>query len=266
MSIMSKLSVGLLAAACAGILSAEDIFVQSEPADFAPVKRIVKAEDAFSVKGLGTILSAKSFTLDPAKKYQISGEFCQKGGKQVTLYLGFAPYDAKGRGIASNMVNIVKGTQTEVAADAKKGDKTVKVKDASKWNTKTPYGNIAFGVKEDFSDLPNSYRLATVKPNAQKQGEVWEILLRKPLAKDISAGTPVRQHQDGSSYMYTAGYRKLTDQWVTMKGSISGISPYGLTWTKMWKGTAKVKVLILISSGDSTSEVSFRNIKVTEVK
>ena len=130
MSITSKLSVCVLAAVCAGMLSAEDLFVQSEPADFAPVKRIIKGEDAFSVKGAGVILSAKSFTLDPAKKYQISGEFCQKGGKQTNLYLGFAPYDAKGRQIFSNMVNIVKDTQTEVAVDAKKGDTVVKVNES----------------------------------------------------------------------------------------------------------------------------------------
>ncbi len=266
MSIAAKLSVGLLAAACAGMLSAEDLFVQSDPADFVPAKRIVKAEDAFSFKGAGVILSAKSFTLDPAKKYQISGEFCQKGGKQTNLYLGFAPYDAKGRQIFSNMVNIVKDTQTEVAVDAKKGDTVVKVKDASKWNTKTPYSHIAFGAKEDLSDLPNSYRQATAVPNAQKQGEVWEIQLKKPLIQDVAAGTAVRQHTDGSAFIYTAGSRKLTDQWVAMKGTISGISPFGLTWNKMWKGTAKVKVLILLSGADRTSEVSFRNVKVTEIQ
>ena len=266
MNITAKLSAVLLAAASVGMLSAEDIFVQSEPADFAPAKRIVKAEDSFSVKGLALILSAKSFTLDPAKKYQISGEFCQKGGKQVALYLGFAPYDAKGRQIFSNMVNIVKDTQTEVAADAKKGDKVVKVKDASKWNVKTPYSHIVFGAKADFSDLPNFSRQATAQPNAQQQGEVWEIQLKKPLVQDVAAGTAVRQHTDGSAFIYTGGYKKLTDQWVTMKGTISGISSFGLPSNKMWKGTEKVRVLILLSGCDRTSEVSFRNIKVTEVK
>ena len=266
MSIVSKFSVCFLAAACAGMLSAEDLFIQSEPADFTPVKRIVKVEDAFSVKGGAVILSAKMFTLDPAKKYEISGDFCQKGGKQVNLYLGFAPYDANGRLISSNMVNIVKNTQTEVAEDAKKGDKIIKVKDASKWNTKSKYSHIAFGAKEDFSDLPNSILLPTVKPNARQEGEVWEILLKKPLAKDIAAGTPVRQHQDGSAFIYTGGYKKLTDQWVSMKGTISGISSFGLPWNKIWKGTEKVKVLILLSGADRASEVLFRNVKVTEVQ
>ena len=53
-------------------------------------KKISKADDALSVKGTSYLFSAKSFALDPAKKYQISGEFSQKGGKQVTLYFGFA--------------------------------------------------------------------------------------------------------------------------------------------------------------------------------
>ncbi len=58
MSIAKKLSIGLLAAACVGMLSAEDLFVQSEPADFFPAKRIIKAEDAFSVKGPAVIVSS----------------------------------------------------------------------------------------------------------------------------------------------------------------------------------------------------------------
>ena len=266
MSITSKLSVCFLAAVCAGMLSAQEIFSVSEPADLTRSNRIVKEGDAFLVKGSVIFYSVKSFTLDPAKKYQVSGEFCQKAGKTAMVYLGFVPFDGKNRQILANMVSIVKDTQTEVAEGAKKGDKIIKVKDASKWNAKTPFGYIAFGAKEDFSDLPNSDRLATAKPHVRQQGEVWEILLKKPLTKDIAAGTPVRQHQDGSAFIYTGGIKKMTDQWITMKGAISGISPFGLTWNKMWKGTEKVKLLLRIADGDAASEVSFRNIKVTEIQ
>ena len=266
MSIVSKLTVGILSAASICMLSAQEIFSMSEPADFPPAKRITKTEDAFLVKGNSYLFSAKNLILDPAKKYQISGEFSQKGGKPMTVYLGFASYDGKGRLIDARKVNVNKNSLTEVAEDAKKGDKVIKVKDASKWNTKTPHSYIAFGAKEDFTDLPNGDLAATAKPNAQKNGEVWEILLRKPLAKDIAAGTAVRQQFDGASYIYAAGAVKLSDKWVTRKGTISGIAPVGNVSNKMWKGTEKVKVLILLLGGDGTSEVLFRNIKVTEVK
>ena len=266
MSIVSKLTVGFLVAACIGMLSAQEIFSAAEPADFTPAKKISKADDALSAKGTSYLFSAKSFALDPAKKYQISGEFSQKGGKQVTLYFGFAPYDANGRPVDARKVNVNKNSLTEVAEDAKKGDKVIKVKDASKWNTKTKYSFVTFGAKEDFSDLPNGNQHATTAPNARQNGEVWEITLKNPLTKDIAAGTAVRQHFDGASYIYTAGYCKLTDQWVTRKGIISGIAPFGNVWNKMWKGTEKVKVLILLLGGDADSEVLFRNIKVSEIK
>ena len=266
MSIVSKLSFGILAAVSVGMMSAQEVVNLSKPEDFFPSKKIVKAEDALSIKGVRSMFSAKSFSLDPAKKYQLSGEFCQKAGKPVTVFFGFAPFDAKNRPVTAAMVNVVKDTLTEVAADAKKGDKVIKVKDASKWNTKGKYSSIAFNAKKDFSDLPNADQLSTAVPNAKKNGEVWEILLRKPLAKNIAAGTLVRQHSDGSSYIYAAGVAKLSDKWITRKGVISGIAPVGNVSNKMWKGTAKVRVVVLMLSGDADSDVSFRNIKVTEVK
>ena len=151
---------------------------------------------------------------------------------------------------------------TEVAEDAKKGDKAIKVKDASKWDTKGKYSSIAFNAKQDFSDLPNCDQLPTAVPNAQKDGEVWEILLKKPLGKNIAAGTLVRQHSDGAAFIYAGGLAKLTDKWITRKGVISGIAPVGNVSNKMWKGTAKVRIVILLLPGNADSEVLFRNIKV----
>ena len=267
MSIASKLATVILSAACVSMMSAQEVISLTSPKDFNLPKKITAKEDSLLLKGGRiTLFSIKNFTLDPAKKYQISGDFRQIGGKQVLIYLGFAPFNAKNRPVTASSVNIVKDTLTEVAEDAKKGDKVIKVKDASKWNTKGKYTSIAFNAKEDFSDLPNFNLWSTALPNAKKNGEVWEILLKSPLNKNIAAGTLVRQHSDGGSYIYTAGSAKLTDKWITRKGVISGIAPFGNVPNKMWKGTAKVKVLILVTSGDADSEVLFRNIKVTEVK
>ena len=265
MSIAAKLATGILAAVSVGMLSAQEVISLTKPEDFNLPKKIVKANDAFSAKGVYSVVSAKSFTLDPAKKYQISGEFCQKGGKQITVLLGFAPYDAQNKQITSSSVNAVGGTLTEVAADAKKGDKVIKVKNASKWLTKGLVF-VALNAKKDFSDLPNQNQLATVAPHVKKNGEVWEILLKNPLAKDIAAGTPVRQQAAGSAYIYTTGVARLTDQWIARKGVISGIAKYGNVANKMWPGTAKVRVIILMLNANPQSEVLFRNVKVTEVK
>ena len=267
MSIASKLATVILSAACVGMMSAQEIISLDNPKDFNLPKKITAKENALSLKGGRiTLFSVKNFTLDPAKKYQISGDFRQIGGKQLIVYLGFAPFNAKNRPVTASSVNVVKDTLTEVAEDAKKGDQVIKVRDASKWNTKGKYSSIAFNAKEDFSDLPNFNQWPTIIPNAKKNGEVWEILLKKPLNKNIPAGTLVRQHSDGSSYIYAAGLAKLTDKWIPRKGVITGIAPSGNVSNKLWKGTATVKVVIIFTSGDADSEVLFRNIKVTEVK
>lgn len=267
MVVASKFAVGLLAAACIGMLSAQEVKLRPEkPEDFIPANRVIQTEDGLSAKGLGALFSVKSVTIDPAKKYQISGDFRMKSGKPVSLYFGFAPYDAQNRAIPPSLVFISAASQTEVAEDAKKGDKVIKVKDASKWDVKRGYCHIAFGVKEDLSDLPNRDLAATVKPNVRKNGEIWEILLKKPLTRDIAAGTAVRQHFDGSAWIYCAGLVKLSDQWVTRKGTIAGVAPSGIPLNKIWRGTAKIKVLILRSVGAADSEILFRNIKITEVK
>ena len=45
MSIVSKLTVGLLASACMGMLSAQDIISIEKPADFAQKRQVAQADD-----------------------------------------------------------------------------------------------------------------------------------------------------------------------------------------------------------------------------
>ncbi len=266
MSIVSKLTVGLLASACMGMLSAQEIISIEKPADFAQKRQVAQADDgAIVLKGNMAFISVKEMTVDPAKKYQLSGEFCLKGGKPAKVYLGFVPFDGKNRQITPAMIYINVRSLTEVAEAAKKGDQVIKVKDASKWDAKSPYSFVALGAKEDLSDLPNGNCIFN-QPGITQNGEVWEITMRKPLTKDIAAGTPVRQHFAGSSYIYTAGMLKPTEQWTTKKGVISGIAKYGPVYNKFWTGTKKAKVVVLILNGDGKSQTLVRNIKVVEVK
>lgn len=268
MSIASKLAAGLLAAACVGMVSAEEevILKIEKPENFIQFKSVSASDDGFVIKGrFIQLLSKTDITVDPAKKYRVSGEFCLKGGKKPWLYLGFAPYDEKGRPILPSQVNGNNKTLTTVAADAKKGDKVIKVKDASKWNVKSPHSFVAVGAAEDYSDMPNRNLLRSVKPNAEQKGEVWELVLKEPLKADIPAGTAVRQQFAGASFIYTAGGFKPDDSWKSHAGVTSGFA-VGTDASKFWKGTVKVKLLVMSLDGDKDSVTRMRNIKVTEVK
>lgn len=270
MSIASKFTVGFLAAAClATVSAAEEVILKIEkPEDFLQAKSVTAADDGvMSFKGAFTNLFSKQvIKIDPAKKYRISGEFCLKGGKPVALFFGFIPYDKNKVQIFTNTVLGDNKTLTTVAEDAKKGDKVIKVKDASKWNINSPYSYIVFNAAKDYSDLPNRSTIHTVAPNAKQAGEVWEITLKTPLKADIAAGTAVRQHSDGGTYIYTAGSFKTAGVWKTRTGTISGIAVNGAPANKFWKGTETVRVLILAINGEKQSETEFKNVKVEEVK
>ena len=271
MSIASKLSAGLFAAACVCSLTAAEIVSIKEPADFMTPKRVFKDGESVLFKGNGTLLSAQKLVLDPAKKYQISGEFRLKDGQEGAIsgniYFGYVPYDANNKEIHPFSLIVVPKSATVIAKEAKKGDKVVYVKDASKWNMKTPYGGIAFNVKDDYSDLPNRDVIGVRKGNIKQNGDVWEITLNKPLTKDIAEGTKVRQQMSGATYIYNSPTRKAKSDWGKRTGVISGrIAKTGNPSNQLWPGTAYVRVMVLVSGGKPTDVLEMKNIKVEEVE
>ena len=267
MSIASKLTVGLMAAACIGMASAEEAVVKIEkPADFTQSSLVKPSENALTLRGRTAFMSKTTFQVNPAVKYSISGEFRHKKGKPVRILFGFVPYAKDKTQIRANMVNGNNTTLTTLAEAAKKGDKVLKVKDASKWNTKTTYSFVAVNAAKDFSDLPNRNLFYTVVPNVKQNGTVWDITLKEPLKADIAAGTAVRQHLAGDGYIYTVRIFKPTEEWAAHSAMISGIVRNGLATNRFWRGTASAKLLILVLDGEPKSEFEIRNVKVTEVK
>lgn len=276
MSLASKLSAGLLAAACVCQLAAAEVLTINEPADVVntqlkqPTKTVVKTDDGMSVKGQYFVLfSAKTLTMDPAKKYKISGEFRLKEGVETGLaYLGFAPFDADGKLISPVSVNIVPKTYTVVAKAAAAGDSVIYVKDASKWKTNDAHYHVVFDAKEDLSDLPNRNYASIVKDGIKQDGDVWAITLKAPLKDAIAEGTSVRQHRSGSSYIYVKTSKDVNpENWTSVSGTISGaVSEHGLYGGKLWHGTATVRALVMMLNGKKGNVIEVRNIKVEELE
>ena len=269
MSFASKLSAGLLAAACVCQLTAAEVLTIKEPTDFMTPKRVRKTDDGISVKGAHfQLLSVKTLTPDPAKKYRLSGEFRLNAGEESgDIYLGFAPLDAEGKPISPVTVNPFAKTDTVVAKAAAAGDTVIYVKDASKWNMKAPHGHIVFNTKEDLSDLPNRDYAAVPKGSIKQSGDVWEITLKSPLKKDIAEGTSVRQHNSGAAYIYLVPGKKVSPEWQTFSGEISGaVATMGIYSKKLWRGTASVRILIMMLKGHKDNVIEFRNVKAEEVE
>ncbi|MFA6716707.1 MAG: hypothetical protein WC082_05630 [Victivallales bacterium] len=192
--------------------------------------------------------SLEFIEIDPAKTYKLSGSFKSVGKDQGYCYLGLVMYDANKRTISRDYITRKGGSQTKLAADAKAGDTVIKLADCSKWYTKKPARTrVAFGAKEDFSDLPNT-ALSDPIVKLEKQGDVYEVTLQKPLKKDYPAGTEVRQHFRGGGYQYcAASYKKVPNEWTKYSAKVKGINQKGPSNKQFWPGTKYVKAIVIIN-------------------
>ena len=239
--------------------------ILSAPADFQKPEAFTQEGNVLQVKGSGEFYSAKVFPLDAAKNYRFSAEFRMKLNSTAKILSGFIPLDENGKAIHPIAVKTVPDTETEVAESAPKGSRMIKVKDASRWKNNTSSGFIALSVKDDFSDLPNRNVLPIAKNGIKQDGDVWEITLKAPLNQMIAAGTKVRQHSDGATYIWVGGLAQPKDKWLKRSGDLSGqIAKAGNPQKQLWPGTKKVRLVIRIN-GKSDSITEIRNVKLEEV-
>lgn len=139
----------------------------------------------------------------------------------------------------------------------KKGDTTLTLKDSAGWKNGA-YLQVKFNTKPDLSDLPNREGI----PFSRIEGNI--VTLKTSLRKDYPAGTAVRQHESGNSYMYSgAAYQNVpADKWVEFAGEISGESRSGISPRQFWRGTRMVKIMMLTNQHD----VMFKDISLDEIE
>ncbi|MDD5597331.1 MAG: hypothetical protein PHV82_05270 [Victivallaceae bacterium] len=213
--------------------------------------------------------SQEFIEIDPAKTYKLSGSFKSIGKDKGHCYLGLVMYDAKKRPVSRNCITCKDGSQTKLATDAKTGDTVIKLADCSKWYTKTPARTIvAFGAKEDFSDLPNTDLSAPID-KLEKQGDIYEVTLKAPLKKNYPAGTEVRQHFLGGGYQYcAASYKQVPAEWTKYSALIKGIDQKGPSNKQFWPGTKYVRAIVILNyqaKKDQDCQTLFDDIVFEEV-
>ncbi len=224
--IMGSLFVAALSLGIANAAVIENIKVSEEGAKkftIAPEIIDVDGEKVFAARSenytnYGLIEKIK---VDPAKKYQVSTKIKTLGENPALVYIGFIPYDDKGRVIDPRKgCNNTEGSFTALTAAVEKGAKTLTVKDASKWKEGRNYV-VAFNAKEDMSDIPNFDHSSEIT-EIEKTGDVYTITFKYALKKDYPAGTMVRQHRSGATYIYTK-FGKSPQKMETWKGkSVQG--------------------------------------------
>lgn len=242
-------------------LSAETIKYDLKK-EFANNRQVSFNGDVMTFKGPGSLVF-KPIKLDPAAKYTLTVTVKKDGSAKAFAYhCGFYCYDKAGRMIVCQNISSSKPSFTSLAKDVKPGDKTVTVKDGSKWRKG---GLVAFNAKQDYSDLPNREVVGQIT-KIEKQGDVWVITLSSPVKKAYAAGTDVREHFYGG-YVYAVAGGKLTDDWKTVTGSISGVNPpeNGGYFKKFWTSTVSIRPMILLNWnwGDRTGSTQIKDVTLT---
>ena len=260
---MTKKTVFLAGALLCGAVFAGEVY-KADIKNLQPAGGIKEKDGSFSVQSKRAWVNGKGFfAVDPAKKYTVSGEFRFLGTPPRSFSLGLALLTAKNQPIPPASIHAVPGTETTLAAPAAVGDKSIKVAAAEKWDNRTPVSAAVFNIKDGYADFPNYTYVATKKGSIKKAGDVWEIELGEPLKKAYPAGTRIRQHLFGGTFLYTTvKLRNFSSDWQAFSGSVTGMTENARSDKQFWPRTAKARVIILTSGGADDSVLEFRNLKV----
>ena len=248
---MKKIITAFFISLAAATLTAETLFDGGKAAAWESKKMTDQDGVVTGTIGYIPVLSKEFIPVPRGKKYTISGEFKINSDKKIQLYFGLTPYTAEGKVIPYTSVNTVSRLIATLAKDIKAGDKSMVLKDAAEWKFHK-HGYFAMNAKADRSDLPNLDLSPAPVINditVNEDGTV-EIPFKKPFTKDYPAGTTVRQHLAGNSYIY-AGNTGKNGEWVK----------FSKTFTAFYTGTAQIKVTF--SAMAPKVQIELRNVTVT---
>lgn len=261
MNLFSKLTFAAVVSA-ASVLSAAEVFDMTAQDFWAPNKYIKFADGQVSNSVRTMYRSKKAYPIDPTKKYTIAMDMAVgKGKKNTVILFGLAPALPNGKMYHAQHIQTINGTFTEVAADAKRGDTQLKLKDASKWVTTSSKG-IALNAKEDYSDIPNLRVYPMDVKSKVKDGDVWTLTLAKPLHLNLAAGTKVRQHAYGG-YFYFGSRSLASDKTSSCKNTVTGQAAQGMYDRGFPPKMTHAYVIILSDWTVSGAPVTFKNAKFT---
>ena len=236
---------------------------------------------SFYEEGGKSLKSDEFIPIDLDTVYNLKGWFKSYGSPSNSkLYFGYTPYDGNQQIIKREEIQPFVGTETTLYADVNAQDMIIKVIDASIWDTSTYHAVVAFNIDDsgNYNDLPNrelSNRMGinnVCNPTKNDMGGHWEVSFcgGQTVGEDYFAGTKVRQHKSGGTYMYDgASNVYVPNTWTEYSGSTQGENVYGGAIGKWWRGTRYAKILFLLNHKTASSNIEnktrFDDISLTAV-
>ena len=236
------------------------------PVNWVTTGEVVEEKEAGALKldaKNNRAISRQPIPVEPGASYRISAVIsADKPLNQVLI--GLIPLDARNRQIVfRNADGALFNTQTTLAEPFEKGTNTLALAEnpvwQEVWNKKKAH-NVAFNVKEDKSDLPN-FTLMQIKNIATENGKTI-VTLRIPTKVAYPAGTAIRIHCDGSTYIYTSTVRKGFPGEVTATGNIGPDEKI-----KFRPGTVAMQAFIMIvpTKKEPDVTVTIRNVRIEKL-
>ena len=202
-------------------------------------------------------MAAETISIDPGKTCKFTVTCRAVKGSNLAFMPVIMQYDKKGRVISVARVDVIGGTFTQLLAPVKSGDTSILVKDASLWIRKRLLV-IAFGAREDYSDLPNSWlNWNTITGISEENGSFRVQLAQKIPFNAGECG--VRLHNNGSALMYPAGGKNLRDQWITFSGSITGRERKAFSNRKWAPGAVSARFGLQINFNNPDGVTEFKD-------
>lgn len=217
---------------------------------------VYDGNNAFYEDGAYTILTSGYIPIDLDVEYELAGWFKSYGTGGISpLYFGYIPFDSQYRAITHRHVGIYVNTETYLIEDISASDKIIKVADGTGWQTYT-YACIAFEIDDSgsYNDLPN-YKLSNFNIiRVEDVGDYWEVEFDTTVGVAYPAGTKIREHHAGGTYMYTAaGNAQVPTTYTKYSSKTKGENLYGTGGGKWRRGTKYAQVMMLINYGKDTT-------------
>lgn len=224
----------------------KEVLLDCEPGKNLQFKDLKEQEGKLLMEKRFSLQSKDLFEIDPKATYQFSMKVENKGSKPYPAYIG-----ASILGLSPRMVHCIPASLTRLAAPAKKGDKVLRVVDASAWKEK---GSVALNADGSGygADLPARQMLGLAgKPS--KVGDTWEVRLSSPLTVTLDEKSFVRQHIDGSTFNWAGSVYLAPDKVTEFSAQLKGVA-FGEVQTGMfWPGAKKFR-LVIAPIADPTPE------------
>lgn len=232
----------------------------SQVKDWTDLVRVVKdrdgGEDILEVEARRVkITSPNWISIDPGKTYSLEGLFrsasCEK---PASAYFGLIMYDKDKRPIYLAHVSTHPTTTAELAEAVEAGQKSLVVSRAETWPG-VEYGAIAFGAKDDMSDLPNFSTSPQIDGVVRQDGtDKFTVKLKEPLQAAYPAGTQVRLHEPWTQPLFWVANEWVPSTWKKYEVKIGGEASFGAPMNQFWHGTRYVRVFFELGNWDKVPE------------